>query len=144
MKCSEVWGCFVIKDFEMRPRSLHKQCLNFLQPVRLSAIPRDHARFLSFARGKLRLCSANHRAGYFSNLTYDWLTIVWAYSEQETENRPITHSISIVSDRVTWHFGLIVFTVGHENKRRLAFSDILNVLCHTVYWAILTMKIISL
>ena len=45
-------------------------------------------RFLSVARSKLRLCSANHRAGYFSNLTCDWLSIVWAYSKQETENGP--------------------------------------------------------
>ena len=37
---------------------------------------------------KLRLCSANHRAGYFNNLACDWLSIVWAYSEQETENGP--------------------------------------------------------
>ena len=37
---------------------------------------------------KLRLCSANHRAGYFSNLACDWLSIVWAYSGQETENGP--------------------------------------------------------
>ena len=48
----------------------------------------SRARFLSLARGKLRLCSANHRAGYFSNLACDWLSIVWAYSEQETENGP--------------------------------------------------------
>ena len=46
------------------------------------------ARFLSLVRSKLRLCSANHRAGYFSNLACDWLSIVWAYSEQETENGP--------------------------------------------------------
>ena len=46
------------------------------------------ARFLSLARSKLRLCSANHRAGYFSNLACDWLSTVWAYSEQETENGP--------------------------------------------------------
>ena len=39
------------------------------------------ARFLSLAQSKLRLCSANHRAGYFSNLACDWLSIVWAYSE---------------------------------------------------------------
>ena len=44
--------------------------------------------FLSLARSKLRLCSANHRAGYFSNLACDWLSIVWAYSELETENGP--------------------------------------------------------
>ena len=46
------------------------------------------AHFLSLAPRKLRLCSANHRAGYLSNLACDWLSIVWAYSEQETENRP--------------------------------------------------------
>ena len=42
------------------------------------------AHFLSLARSKLRVCSANHRAGYFSNLECDWLSIVWAYSERET------------------------------------------------------------
>ena len=46
------------------------------------------------ARGKLRLCLANHRAGYFSNLPCDWLSIVWAYSEQETENSPAEMSSS--------------------------------------------------
>ena len=46
------------------------------------------ARFLSLARSKPMLCSTNHRAGYFSNLACDWLSIVWAYSEQETENGP--------------------------------------------------------
>ena len=46
--------------------------------------------YLFLARSKLRLCSANHRAGYFSNLACDWLSIVWAYSEQETENDPMS------------------------------------------------------
>ena len=46
------------------------------------------ARFLSLAQSKLRLCSANYRAGYFSNLACDWLSIVWAYSEQESETGP--------------------------------------------------------
>ena len=46
------------------------------------------AGFLFLAWSKLRLCSANHRAGYFSNLACDWLSIVWAYSKQETENGP--------------------------------------------------------
>ena len=46
------------------------------------------ARFLSLAQSKLRLCSANHRPGYWSNLTCDWLSTAWAYSEQETENGP--------------------------------------------------------
>ena len=59
-----------------------------LQELYNSAMTR--ACFLSLARSKLRLCSANHRAGYFSNLACDWLSIVWAYSEQETENGPCT------------------------------------------------------
>ena len=50
--------------------------------------PHPWAHFLSFAQSKLRLCSANHRAGYFSNLACDWLSIVWVYSEQVTEKGP--------------------------------------------------------
>ena len=46
------------------------------------------AHFLSLARSKLRLCSANHRQGYWSNLPCDWPSTAWAYSKQETENRP--------------------------------------------------------
>ena len=57
----------------------------------------SRARFLSLAWSKLRLCLANHRAGYFSNLACDWLSIVWAYSEQETENRPIIHEMRYTS-----------------------------------------------
>ena len=34
------------------------------------------------------LCSAIHRAVYFSNVACDWLIIVWAYSQLETESRP--------------------------------------------------------
>ena len=41
-----------------------------------------------FIEHKLSLCSANHRTGYFNNLACDWLSIFWAYSEQETENGP--------------------------------------------------------
>ena len=44
------------------------------------------ARVLSLARSKLRLCSANHRPGYWSNLPCDWPITAWAYPEQETEN----------------------------------------------------------
>ena len=44
--------------------------------------------FLSVAQSKLRLCLANHRVGYFSNLACDWLSIVWTCSEQQTENGP--------------------------------------------------------
>ena len=46
------------------------------------------ARFLSLPQSKLRLCSANHRPGYWSNLPCDWLSTAWAYSEEKTENRP--------------------------------------------------------
>ena len=50
--------------------------------------PVSWARFLSLAWSKLRLCSANHRPGYWSNLPCDWPSTAWAYSEQETENGP--------------------------------------------------------
>ena len=53
-----------------------------------TGVVNDQARFLSFAQSKLRLWSANHRTGYFSNLACDWLIIVGAYSEQDTENGP--------------------------------------------------------
>ena len=46
------------------------------------------ARFLSLARIKLRLCSATHQAGYFSNLSCEWMSIGGARSEQETEKGP--------------------------------------------------------
>ena len=46
------------------------------------------ARFRSLARSKLRLCAANHRPGYWSNLPCDWTSTAWVYSEQETENGP--------------------------------------------------------
>ena len=44
--------------------------------------------FLGLALSKFRLGSANHRPGYFINMDCDWLSIVWAYSEQKTENGP--------------------------------------------------------
>ena len=48
----------------------------------------DPGLFFVLAPSKFRLCLANHRTGYFSNLACDWLSIVWAYSEEEIENRP--------------------------------------------------------
>ena len=48
------------------------------------------ARFLSLTQGMLRLRSANHRAGYFSNLACDLLSIVWTYFGQETESGTIS------------------------------------------------------
>ena len=49
--------------------------------------------FLSLARSKLRLCSANHRPGYWSNLPCDWPSTAWAYSEQKTENGPRSYQL---------------------------------------------------
>ena len=45
---------------------------------------RIRAHFLSLARCKLRLCSANHMLGYWSNKPFDWPSTACAYSEQET------------------------------------------------------------
>ena len=61
------------------------------------------ARFLSLARSKLRLCSANHRTGYFNNLACDCPRTVWAYSEQAAENGPwpIVNAVSL-SIRPFW------------------------------------------
>ena len=61
---------------------------NTMQSVPLHQLDKAKARILFLARSKIRLCSANHRAGYFSNLTCDWLSVLWAYSEQETKNGP--------------------------------------------------------
>ena len=63
---------------------------NFIAIIRIPALIKilTWVHFLSLTQSKLRLCLANHRPGYFSNLACDWLSIVWAYSEQETENGP--------------------------------------------------------
>ena len=62
----------------------------------------SRARFQSLARSKLRLCSANHRAGYFSNLACDWLSIVWAYSKQDTENGPWFLAVPSHQEPCSW------------------------------------------
>ena len=64
------------------------------------------AHFLSLARSKLRLCSANHSPGYWSNLPCDWLSTAWAYSEQETENGPC---ILLCNCRTVWD--VLVFKI---------------------------------
>ena len=56
--------------------------------VELSSLA-SRVRFLCLVPSKLRLCSANHRPGYWSNLTCNWPSTAWAYSEHwETENIP--------------------------------------------------------
>ena len=66
---------------------------SFAMPITLAGIWRrltctPGPVFCLLLPSKLRLCSASHRAGYFSKLACDWLSMVWAYSEQEPENRP--------------------------------------------------------
>ena len=87
------------------------------------------ARFLSFARSKLRLCSANHRSGYWSNLPCDWLSTAWAYSEQETENGPWSHRLRLMITLWSvekWHHmnpGLGVPQGDHCSPMQFAWVD---------------------
>ena len=80
---------------------LFKLNCNFLPRTYVLDAPFDHninstgwkssvywARFLSLARSKLSLCSANHRPGYWSYLSCDWPNTGCANAEQETENVP--------------------------------------------------------
>ena len=56
------------------------------------------AHFLSPAWRKLKLCSANYRPGYWSNLPCNWPSTAWAYFENDTESSPgarPTNGISI-------------------------------------------------
>ena len=70
----------------------HKYTLYKISVIQLTSIwyqcKSIWAHFLLHAQSKLRLCSANQRPGYWSNLLCDWPSRVWAYSEQETENEP--------------------------------------------------------
>ena len=81
-KLNIIWAaCFPVKPIPYR-------CIYRYGPRASAARRIIWACFLSRARSKLRLCLANHRAGYFSNLACDWLNIMWAYSVQDTENGP--------------------------------------------------------
>ena len=92
------WHTYICQFFQNTIafyHSFHYRCNNFVwnwcnRMNLLSAlwILMTWARFLSLARSKLRLCSANHRTGYWSNLSCDWPSTAWAYSEQKTENEP--------------------------------------------------------
>ena len=68
------------------------------------------ARFLSLALIKLRLCSANHRSGYWSNLPCDWPSTAWAYSKQETENGPWLRKTAASKEQTTWRY----WPMGHH------------------------------
>ena len=63
------------------------------------------ARFLSLAQSKLRLCLANHRPGYWSNLPCDWLT---------------DHSVSLLQTRDRKHalnsYLLLSYVIPNINR----------------------------
>ena len=78
---------------------LNKQssCQRYEMPCHSCDIP-IRACFLSLAQSKLRLCSANHRPGYWSNLPCDWPSTAWAYSwarDRKRAHDPITEYDSL-------------------------------------------------
>ena len=79
-------------------------------------------RFLSLAWRKLRLCSANHRPGYWNNLPSDWPSTAWAYSERETENEPRSEECQLRLPTLmrcqisAWN--MVVLCVLHWNRSR--------------------------
>ena len=86
---------------------------------------KSRARFLSLARSKLRLCSANHRPGYWSNLPCDWPSTVWACSEQETENGPSTTRPMQCLSSLRSHLTTLSRTFNHYNNTlKLEDADI--------------------
>ena len=83
--------------------------------------------FLSLALSKLRLGSANHRPGYWSNLPCDWPSTASAYSKQETENGPC------------FFCNLPIFHNNNNNNKHhlnLLFSTTKTLLTHIVtsFW----------
>ena len=64
--------------------------------------------FLSLAPRKLRLCSANHMPGYWSNLPCDWPSTAGAYSEQESKSGPWYSA----SDPRKWEYTLHMYVIG--------------------------------
>ena len=51
----------------------------------------DQGPFLSLVRSNLGMCSANHREVYFSNLAYDWLSIVDITPSKRQKTGPERH-----------------------------------------------------
>ena len=88
-----------------------------------------HPHSLSLARSNLRLCSANHRPGYWSNLPCDWPSTDWAYSELETENRPWKDCTQHTNDAGrTWN----IFWI-HIHKKNIPGDHRQPVGCYFVY-----------
>ena len=74
-----------------------------------------------------RLCSANQRAGYFSNLPCDWLSIVWAYSKQKTENGPwYCHKLINCDAAITKDGNLIRMNIASNTLVLLSLMDLLH------------------
>ena len=65
------------------------------------------ARFLSLARRKPRLCSVGHRAGYFSNLACDWLSLVRAYPAQKKPQKTGPEHVSVTIRNPFWNTYMI-------------------------------------
>ena len=94
IRLSNILGCggFSIKILSYMYRNSHYKDKTVSQPSHfITEIP---------VQSKLRLCSANHRSGYWSNLPCDWLSTAWAYSEQESENRPRWDGVFILNQLV--------------------------------------------
>ena len=88
-------------------KTLHGWVLMHDQKCRLHSLGQNicgaHAKSLSLAWNKLRLCSTNHRRGCFGNLACDLLSIVWTYSEQDTENGSCT-DVTCIAQNVLGQF----------------------------------------
>ena len=81
-----LWSVQLSKQFCGEAGDLRRNRAYYDVTVMLKLFPTRlyWARFLSLARSKLSLCSANHRPGYWSNLPCGWPSTAWVYSEQET------------------------------------------------------------
>ena len=60
--------------------------------------------FCLLLRGEPGLCSADHGAGYFSNLACGWLGIDWSCPGWETENEPRTWQLLFCRQHPQTHF----------------------------------------
>ena len=80
--------------------------------------------FLSLAWSKLRLCSANHRPGYWSNLPCDWPSTAWAYSEQERKWVLVFHEEGFHQSVPSQHVGMISMAQHTTAVTSMCFSSL--------------------
>ena len=74
--------------------------------------------FLSLARSKLMLCSANPRTGYLRNPACDWLSLVWSYSTPRKKQKigPDYSNLTLYQIQITepiLYCGLCKWICGH-------------------------------